>query len=76
MKHGEERNRRQETTGHGEQQFFDKTTGQLVYSGPGVSHTRSVVERWCAGCQKWVVCDGIFGALGFMAEHDPHQGAA
>jgi phage host-nuclease inhibitor protein Gam len=73
MKHGEERNRRQETSEHGETEFLDATTGEVVYRGSAVSHTRSVVERWCSGCQEWVKVDGIMGFFRFMAEHDPHR---
>lgn len=75
-KHGDEWNRRTETSGSEPVEFFDSRTGQTVYRGSVVSHTRTVVERWCVGCGCWVTCDGIMGFLGWIAEHQDHSGPA
>jgi len=31
---------------------------------------RTVCERHCDKCNKWVECDGVIGGLKFIAEHD------
>lgn len=70
--HGAERNRRQETSGSEPVEYRDARTGETVFRGSAVSHTRTVVERWCAGCECWIKCDGIMGFLGWIAEHQDH----
>lgn len=68
-RHGEERNRHEETT-HGNPVEFLDPNGDVVFSGSSTSTTSTVVEKWCATCKRWIEVRGVVGALVYMAEHD------
>lgn len=57
--HGEERNRRTETQTTNEQ--FQIPGGEITL--PMISVTRTVTDRWCSTCGKWVTAKGIMGGL-------------
>ena len=59
--HGDERNRRQET--ERTTQTFHTIQGPPTEVVAGMSHTRTVTERWCEVCDDWVTTYGIMGAL-------------
>lgn len=56
MKHGEERNRRVETTSHG---TYQTNVGEI----PRSSVTHTVTEKWCSHCNQWTTCKGILDAI-------------
>ena len=60
--HGEERDRRMETT-YGRSVEYTTADGQPVYSGPGSSMTQTVREVWCGTCQDWQTAKGIIGGI-------------
>lgn len=63
-KHGEERNRRRETTAIGENHaLLDEQSGEIIYEGPLSWSTTTVSERWCEVCKEWVECRGIFAHI-------------
>jgi hypothetical protein len=63
VRHGESRNHRDVTAYGGEREYIDAITGQVIYSGPAVSHTRPTCERWCEECQEWKPQRGILATL-------------
>lgn len=72
-KHGEERNRHDETEYGKPIKLVNLSTGATVFSGVGSSHTRTVIEKYCEGCSAWIEVRGVFGMLSWIAEHDGHQ---
>lgn len=71
-KHGEERNRRLETS-PGKSFECQTADGRVIDLGPLAMTTMTVVERWCEHCQVWVESHGVRGRLKFMAEHEDHK---
>jgi hypothetical protein len=61
MKHGEERNRRIETT-YGKSETMVTANGHEL-TMPMSSMTQTVSERWCETCNEWVEAKGIIGAI-------------
>lgn len=72
-KHGQERNRREETEYGKPTTLVNATTGAEIHSGPVSSHTRTVVERYCDGCGKWSEVKGVFGMIEWISVHDDHK---
>jgi len=68
-KHGAERNRHMKTIPGKLVEYLD-SQGDVVYSGPLSSVTRSACERYCAHCDKWIPLEGVLGPITFMVEHD------
>jgi hypothetical protein len=58
--HGQERNRRTETT-LGAVHTLATPGGSLTM--PITSKTETVTERWCEICQEWITARGIMGGL-------------
>lgn len=63
MKHGEVRNRREETTDGPDVTFTNILTGKVVYQGPMSSCTQTVEERYCENCEIWSEARGLIGQL-------------
>lgn len=70
VQHGDERNRREETEYGKPVTLANATTGVAIATMPLSSHTRSVVEKYCAACEKWIEVKGVFGMITWIAEHD------
>jgi hypothetical protein len=71
FKHGDERNRREETTEGAQVTMLNAATGATVYKGAGSSQTRTVVEKFCAGCERWFEVKGL-DILFWNEEHRAH----
>lgn len=65
VKHGEQRNRREETS-HGAPVTLVDDEGAEVYNGPMSSVTRTVVERFCMTCGDWVTCGAERSPAGIL----------
>lgn len=72
-RHGDERNRREETEYGREVEYVNQTSGKTVWTGPGSSHTYTVVEKYCGSCELWVEVKGVTGKISWIAEHDEHD---
>jgi len=69
--HGDERNRSLVTEYGKPTQLLDDQ-GLVICAGPMSACTTTQLERWCAGCERWVQVNGITGEIRWMAEHRDH----
>jgi len=68
--HGDERNRRQETTYTTTE--YRTANGPMALTHPSLVQT--VSERWCSECGKWVQATGLIGGMMCQVCHTMWKG--
>ncbi len=72
-RHSDERGHHDETDYGQSHTLVNATTGAPILTAPLSSHTRTVFEKFCAGCGQWVEVRGVFGMIEWLATHDGHK---